>query len=115
MKFLVALGNFISALLLSVFLTIVAVNLIPTPASESVTDLVAIAQAEGWLHQENSASRIWDEYENRKREAEFIKTKKFNVRGLIAFGILFPACWWGMRRRRQIWQRLSVVWKPVTS
>ena len=115
MKFLAILGNFISALLLSLFLTIVAVNLIPPPESESITDLVAIAQEDGWFHQRNSARRMWDEYENRKRDAEFIETKKFNVRGLIAFGILFPACWWGMRWRRQIWQRLSVVWKPVTS
>ena len=96
MKFFSIVGAFTLALLLSILLTILI-----TPAeTQSLTDLIAIAREEGWIHGGNRASVIWEEYQARRHAVKHLDVKQL-LRFLIVFGICLVICWRVVKSRNQ--------------
>ena len=105
MKFWSVVGAFTPIVLLSLLLSVVLTILITPSDSPSIADIIAIAREEGWLHGRNRASEIWEEYEARRHAVAHTEGKHI-VRFLIVFFVLFPTCWWLVKRRKQAWQHL---------
>ncbi|MXV73719.1 hypothetical protein F4Z99_05505 [Candidatus Poribacteria bacterium] len=93
MKFLSLVSSLTLILLLALLLSVVLTFLTSSDDSHSLSDILAIAREEGWIHGPDRASVIWEEYQARTHAVAHLEAKHILI-FLIAFFVLSPIYWW---------------------